>query len=123
MSTLRNDLEQADSPLTSFIPGVPWPHVDPDAYGADVRKDWVRGECVWFIGAAIVHLSRTIICFVYCQTKSTHRSVTVIKYLLGFTRSPEDRTLYNAARPFRVIGGVSDQGEYRVVWSKMRRLA
>lgn len=42
MSTLRNDLEQADSPLTIFVPGVPWPHVDPDAYGADVRKDWVR---------------------------------------------------------------------------------
>lgn len=42
---------------------------------------------------------------------NTHRSVTVIKYLLGMTRSPEDRTLYNAARPFRVIGGVSDLGE------------
>ena len=42
MSTLRNDLEQADSPLTTFLPGVPWPHVDPDSYGADVRKDWVR---------------------------------------------------------------------------------
>ena len=40
-STLRNDLEQADTPLTTFIPGAPWPHVDPDAYGADVRKDWV----------------------------------------------------------------------------------
>ena len=39
-STLRNDLEQADSPLSTFIPGVPWPHVDPDNYGADVRKDW-----------------------------------------------------------------------------------
>ena len=35
--------------------------------------------------------------------------MTVLKYLLGQTRSPEDRTLYNAARPFRVIGGVSDQ--------------
>jgi predicted membrane chloride channel (bestrophin family) len=81
-STLRNDLEQADSPLTTFIPGVPWPHVDPDAYGADVRKDWAH---------------------------STHRSLTVLKYLFGLSRSPADRTLYNAARPFRVVGGVSDQ--------------
>lgn len=26
-STLRNDLEQAESPLAEFRPGVPWPHV------------------------------------------------------------------------------------------------
>lgn len=81
-STLRNDLEQADSPLTTFIPGIPWPNVDPDSYGADIRKDWAH---------------------------SSHQSLTVFKYLFGLTRSPTDRTLYNAARPFRVIGGVSDQ--------------
>ena len=81
-STLRNDLEQADSPLTTFIPGIPWPNVDPDSYGADIRRDW---------------------------SHSTHQSVTILKYLFGLTRSPADRTLYNAARPFRVIGGVSDQ--------------
>lgn len=81
MSTLRNDLEQADSPLIPFTPGAPWPHVDPDAYGADVRKDW---------------------------DATTHRSWTIFKYLIGSTRTPAARTLYNAARPFRVIGGVSD---------------
>ena len=81
MSTLRNDIEEAESPLATFEPGVPWPHVDPDAYSADVRKDWAR---------------------------STHRSWTVLRYLLGISRSEKDRTLYNAARPFRVVGGVSD---------------
>ncbi|KAL7562991.1 hypothetical protein ACA910_018628 [Epithemia clementina (nom. ined.)] len=81
MSTLRNDLEEADSPLIAFTPGAPWPHVDPDSYGADVRKDW---------------------------TRTTHRSFTVLAYLLGISRTPASRTLYNAARPFRVIGGVSD---------------
>lgn len=80
-STLRNDLEQADSPLIAFRPGAPWPHEDPDAYGADVRKDW---------------------------DVSTHRSFAVLRYILGFNRTPYSRTLYNAARPFRVIGGVSD---------------
>ena len=55
MSTLRNDLEQADSPLTTFIPGVPWPHVDPDSYGADVRKDWVR---IWSIGSNFLQCNR-----------------------------------------------------------------
>ena len=81
MSTLRNDLEEAESPLATFVPGVPWPHVDPDKYAADVRKDWYR---------------------------STHRSWTIIRYLLGISRSEKDRTLYNAARPFKVIGGPSD---------------
>jgi Bestrophin, RFP-TM, chloride channel len=80
-STLRNDLEQADSPLIPFTEGAPWPHVDPDAYTADVRKDW---------------------------DTTGHRSITVLRYIFGFSRTPASRTLYNAARPFRVIGGVSD---------------
>jgi hypothetical protein len=80
-STLRNDLEQAESPLATFEPGIAWPCVDPDEYNADVRKDWTRSE---------------------------HRFFTVIRYLFGRTRNRKDQTLYNAARPFRVIGGVSD---------------
>lgn len=79
-STLRNDLEQADSPLIPFTPNAPWPHVDPDSYGADTRKDW----------------------------KTNHYAVTAMRYVCGFSRTPAARTLYNAARPFRVIGGVSD---------------
>ena len=81
MSTLRNDLEGAESPLATFVPGDPWPCVDPDDYKADVRKDWTR-------------------------TKT--RLFTVFQYLFGRTRTGASRTLYNAARPFRVIGGVSD---------------
>lgn len=80
-STLRNDLEQADSPLITFTPGVPFPHVDPDAYTADVRKDWASTRC---------------------------RTFTVMRYISGWSRTAKDRTLYNAARPFRVVGGVSD---------------
>lgn len=80
MSTLRNDLASAASPLITFKPNEPFPHVDPDAYNADVRKEWTK----------------------------THWSVAIFKYLFGLSRSPQDRTLYNAARPFRVIGGVSD---------------
>ena len=29
LSTLRNDMENADSPLIPFTPGAPWPHVNP----------------------------------------------------------------------------------------------
>jgi hypothetical protein len=81
MSTLRNDLEGAESPLTTFVPGAAWPCVDPDAVNADVRRDW---------------------------TLSKGRIFTVLRYLFGRTRTGAGRTLYNAARPFRVIGGVSD---------------
>lgn len=80
LSTLRNDLEEAESPLCRFEPGAPWPHVDPDEYTADVRGDWE-------------YRSRTLVVF---------------RYLFGYTRTSRNRTLYNAARPFRVIGGVSD---------------
>jgi len=81
MSTLRNDLEEAESPLIEFLPNAPWPHGDPDSYSADVRKGWSR---------------------------SSHSWVTVVRYLLGVSRNDGSRTLYNAARPFRVIGNVSD---------------
>jgi hypothetical protein len=80
-STLRNDLEQAYSPLITFTPGAPFPHVDPDAYTADVRRDW---------------------------TTTNSRPLIILRYISGWSRTVKDRTLYNAARPFRVIGGVSD---------------
>lgn len=80
LSTLRNDLEYADSPLSTFYPGQPFPHVDPDNYNADVRKGW----------------------------KNERRFMTLLMYLLGLSRSKASRTLYNAARPLRVVGGVSD---------------
>jgi hypothetical protein len=81
LSTLRNDLEEAESPLIAFTPGAPWPHADPDNYSADVRKGWSRHGAPGF---------------------------TVVRYLCGVSRNAKTRTLYNAARPFRVIGNVSD---------------
>ena len=80
-STLRNDLPDAESPLTVFEPGLPWPLVDPDAYKAKVRKGW---------------------------TQSNLRLYSVVQFALGRSRNDNARTLYNAARPFRVIGNVSD---------------
>jgi len=80
-STLRNDLPEAESPLTVFDPGLPWPLVDPDAYKGKVRKGWTRSSSRWY---------------------------SVLQFALGRSRNDEARTLYNAARPFRVIGNVSD---------------
>jgi hypothetical protein len=80
MCTLRNDLPEAESPLIEFIPGAPWPHVDPDDYLADIRREW----------------------------ESSNMCYTLFRYIFGLSRTDASRTLYNAARPFRVIGNVSD---------------
>jgi predicted membrane chloride channel (bestrophin family) len=80
-TTLRNDLQKAPSPLAEYTVGSPWPSVDPDD-----NKDENN-----------VHLSYEM-SIVY----------KTIYYLLGLTRSSEQRTVYNACRPFRVLGGVSD---------------
>jgi hypothetical protein len=81
-STLRNDLPYAESPLTLFEPGLPWPHVDPDAYKRKNRRGWEGSKYRWF---------------------------TLMRFVIGASRTARDRTLYNAARPFRVIGNVSDE--------------
>lgn len=81
MSTLRNDVEMAESPLTEYIPGQPWPPMDPDQLSKDTRKEYGEDSIFW----------RTIY------------------FVLGLSRSEKHRTLYNAARPFTVLGGVSDQ--------------
>lgn len=72
MSTLRNDIEGAPSPLGIHIPGSDFPEVDPD------------------------------------QDRSFKALMSdTIRYVLGFERTIEERTKYNARRPFPVIGGVS----------------
>ena len=74
LSTLRNDIEGAESPLAMYIPGQPWPEVDPDR---DMPYDVSS-----------------------CGIK--------LKTFLSVGKTPEERTLWNAARPLPVIGGVSD---------------
>ena len=80
LSTLRNDNETAESPLTEYIPGKPWPPVDPDSLSHDIKKQYDEGNVFW----------------------------RGLYFCLGLSRSRYRRTLYNAARPFSVLGGVSD---------------
>jgi hypothetical protein len=81
MSTLRNDIEGTQSPLCEYVPGRPFPPVNPDELCSDIKM-------------------------VYHET---NRFWTCLYFILGIDRGPKQRTLYNAARPFGVIGGVSDQ--------------
>jgi hypothetical protein len=80
MSTLRNDSEFTESPLTEYIPGKPWPAVDPDSLSEEIRGLYGDDNTIW----------------------------RWIYFCLGLSRSERHRTLYNAARPFGVLGGVSD---------------
>lgn len=80
LSTLRADAEGTESPLADFVPGEPWPPVDPDTYSSQYRKAFAQES----------------------------RCKNIGRYMCGISRDTKYRTLYNAARPFRVIGGVSD---------------
>ncbi len=79
-TTLRNDLQKAPSPLAEYTVGSPWPSVDPDAHVDAHGKN-------------------------YYEMSNARKA---LNYLLGNMRSAEQRTIYNACRPFRVLGGVSD---------------
>ena len=81
MATMRNDIEGAESPLADYIPGRPFPPVNPDELSQDIRRQY--------------HESNSWLKFFY--------------FMIGKSRSSKQRTLYNAARPFRVIGGISDK--------------
>jgi hypothetical protein len=81
LSTLRNDIAIAAwSPVTPYIPGVPWPDADPDNLPQETKEQYGDGSVFWRW-------------FYFC---------------LGLSRSGKRRTMYNATRPFGVLGGVSD---------------
>lgn len=80
MATLRNDDPVAEVPLTEYIPGMPWPPVDPDNLSAEIK----------------------------CEYGQERAFVEWVYFCLGLTRTKRHRTLYNAARPFPILGGVSD---------------
>jgi len=79
-STLRNDAEGSSSPLAAYIPGMPWPEVDPRKLSVEEKMEAFGNR---FLAAAWL-------------------------YWLGMNRRPAARTRYNAARPMLVLGGVSD---------------
>lgn len=82
MSTLRDNIEGLDPPIKEYVPGKPWPTVDPDA--ASVREE-VR------------------------QLGGNDTLWKAVYYILGISRSKRNQSLYNASRPFLVLGGISDK--------------
>lgn len=81
LATLRNDIGQAASPVVPYFPGHKWPAVDPDDLPIDQKRAYGESSALWQIAY----------------------------FCMGLSRSKKRRTLYNAARPFGVLGGVSDE--------------
>jgi len=79
-STLRNDIDSTETHLTTWEPGSPWPSADPD------NKDFITNLRLY----NLPHLFK------------------IFNFMLGLSRSPAQRKLYNTCRPFMVLGGVSD---------------
>ena len=81
MSTLRNHIEGFEAPIVEYIPGKPWPPVDPDALSKDLQQQYGGDQKFW----------------------------QAVYFMFGLTRSERHRALYNAARPFTVLGRISDE--------------
>lgn len=80
LSTLRNDIDGSESPLTFYEAGSDWPAVDPEK-DVGLQLSSGQGWMLW---------------------------IRKFGFFLGMGRSPEEQTRYNAGRPLPVIGGVSD---------------
>jgi hypothetical protein len=80
LTTLRNDCDDVESPLGVYTPGQKWPEVDPHHLPKEVRQ----------------------------QAYEQGPFMRNVRYLLGIDQTKHARTIYNAARPMLVIGGVSD---------------
>jgi len=79
--TLRDDIEGSKSCLGNYIPGSPWPSVDPDNRTKQELK-YIEVKQNWF--------------------------VKIFRYIFDINRTVAARTAFNASRPMMVLGGVSD---------------
>jgi predicted membrane chloride channel (bestrophin family) len=127
MASLRADLEGCASPLVEYVPGQPFPSVNPDEM--DVKL-WLNrdGEEAEGLNKGIKTLNERVDddqrffgrpnsdpATSFHSTKNNNiwihdnRLRNTIYFLLGLSRSPRQRTLYNASRPFAVMGGISEK--------------
>jgi predicted membrane chloride channel (bestrophin family) len=132
MASLRADLEGCASPLVEYVPGQPFPPVNPDEMEVKVWLSSDEEEAEGFLqksGKGIKALNEYDMdnhqqSFVRPSGDPTtslpstrnrkiwirdNRLQNTVYFLLGINRSPRQRTLYNASRPFAVMGGISDK--------------
>jgi predicted membrane chloride channel (bestrophin family) len=121
MASLRHDVEGCPSPLAEYIPNRPFP-----PYNSDYIRD-EHGHLLSFPTKQTNNEEEEEENDTTTTTTTSKSSSSPLKhwwhlkadtlwkiiyFLAGIDRSPKQRTLYNAARPFHVLGGVSE-GEAR----------
>ncbi len=102
MASLRHDVEGCPSPLAEYIPNRPFPPYNSDNFKrrhGHLRKPSEAGDVI---------IPRT------WWDKRIDRFWNLFYFLAGINRSPKQRTIYNAARPFHVLGGVSEAEAHRL---------
>lgn len=87
LASLRHDVEGCPSPLSEYQEGKPLPPFNSEFYGEEAQDTPMQN----------------IVC-----RQSYDQLWNLIYFLAGLDRSPKQKTLYNAARPFSVLGGVSE---------------
>lgn len=102
MASLRSDVEGCPSPLAEYIPNRPFPPYNSDHFR---RRD---GHLRKMATAGGRPVSST------WWDKQMDKFWNLFYFLAGINRSPKQRTLYNAARPFHVLGGVSEAEAQRL---------
>lgn len=102
MASLRSDVEGCPSPLAEYIPNRPFPPYNSDHFrrrDGHLRKfsnlDGRNPSTTWWY-------------------KKVDKFWNLFYFLAGINRSPKQRTMYNAARPFLVLGGVSEAEAQRL---------
>jgi predicted membrane chloride channel (bestrophin family) len=139
MASLRADMEGVASPLVEYVPGLEFPAVNPDQIQNttivvvdedSTSNDGDGGELTSSnTGDRAPRMSNTTGgSETQSQPQKTKKQFQQIQiqphflsnngfwravyFLLGLSRSPRQRTLYNATRPFTVLGGISDHEVY-----------
>lgn len=130
MASLRADLEGCASPLVEYVPGQPFPPVNPDEMkvkvwlsGDEAEGDEMLEEAAKDVRALNERVDGDEKAFQEPQGRPTvalpsaknhkiwirnNKFRNALYFLLGISRNPRQRTLYNASRPFAVMGGLSD---------------
>lgn len=95
MASLRHDVEGCPSPLGEYIPDRPFPSYNSDNFNRRPTAEGSMPPHTWW------------------ENKVDQFS-NLFHFLAGINRSPKQRTLYNAERPFHVLGGVSEAEAQRL---------
>ncbi|OEU11243.1 hypothetical protein FRACYDRAFT_193200 [Fragilariopsis cylindrus CCMP1102] len=88
MSSLRADMEGISSPLVDYVPGQ---------NGQDESHRSTESNTTQQLNNTTISIKRN------------NAYTNIFLFLFGMSRNARQRTIYNASRPFSVLGGISDQ--------------